>query len=228
MKNRQTGCTQELSAAKAGISVRSGRRIEKGETVKQKDRHWRTRKDPLEAVWDPELVPLLEQEPSLTGITLWDYLDEKYPETYPECLLRTLQRRVKHWQATQGPKKPVIFRQSVPAGYQGLSDFTHPNTPISIAGEAFPHLLYQFRLAYSGWRDVHIIQGGESYSALADGLQTALHKLGGAPMEHRTDSLSLNIAKIVCVIRVAPFGIIGNIRTTNPAIYGAFSEGCQC
>ena len=57
MKNRQTGCTQELSAAKAGISVRSGRRIEKGETVKQKDRHWRTRKDPLEAVWDPELLP---------------------------------------------------------------------------------------------------------------------------------------------------------------------------
>ena len=30
MKNRQTGCTKELSAAKAGISVRSGRRIEKG------------------------------------------------------------------------------------------------------------------------------------------------------------------------------------------------------
>jgi len=41
MKNRQTGCTQELSAAKAGISARLGRRIEKGETVKQKGRHWR-------------------------------------------------------------------------------------------------------------------------------------------------------------------------------------------
>ena len=37
---------------------------------------------------------------------------------------------------------------------------------------------------------MHIIQGGESYSALADGLQNALHKLGGAPKEHRTDSLS--------------------------------------
>ncbi len=198
MKNRQTGCTQELSSAKAGISVRSGRRVEKGETVKQKSRHWRTRKDPLEAVWDTQLVPLLEQEPSLTGITLWDYLDETYPGTYPERLLRTLQRRVKHWQATRGPEKPVIFRQSVPAGHQGLSDFTHPNTPISIAGKAFPHLLYQFRLAYSGWRDVHIIQGGESYSALADGLQNALHKLGGAPKEHRTDSLSaayVNVAE---------------------------------
>jgi hypothetical protein len=190
MKHRQTGCTQALSAAKAGISERSGRRVEKGETGKPKGRHWRTREDPLALVWEPELIPLLEQEPSLTGITLWDYLDERYPDKYPERLLRTLQRRVKHWQATQGPEKPVIFRQSVPAGHQGLSDFTHPNTPVTIAGEAFPHLLYQFRLAYSGWRDVHIIRGGESYSALADGLQRALHKLGGAPKEHRTDSLS--------------------------------------
>ena len=83
-----------------------------------------------------------------------------------------------------------MFRQSVPAGHQGLSDFTRPNTGIIIAGEPFDHLLYQFRLAHSGWRHVHIVQGGESYSALADGLQNALHALGGAPREHRTDSLS--------------------------------------
>ncbi len=190
MKSRQSGCTQETSAAKADISVRTGRRIEKGQRRDTKERHWRTRKDPLEAVWELELIPLLEREPSLTGITLWDYLDEKYPEHYPERLLRTLQRRVKHWQATQGPNKEVIFRQSVPAGQQGLSDFTHPNTAITIADEPFAHLLYQFRLAYSGWRYVHIVQGGESYSALADGLQNALHQLGGAPKEHRTDSLS--------------------------------------
>jgi len=190
MKSRQSGCTQETSAAKADISVRSGRRIEKGQRHNTKERHWRTRKDPLAAVWELELIPLLEREPSLTGITLWDYLDEKYPEHYPERLLRTLQRRVKHWQATQGPNKAVIFRQSVPAGHQGLSDFTHPNTAITIAGEPFAHLLYQFRLAYSGWRYAHIVQGGESYSALAEGLQNALHRLGGVPKEHRTDSLS--------------------------------------
>jgi hypothetical protein len=190
MKNRQAGCLQETAAAKADISVRSGRRIEKGERSSKKERHWRTREDPLAAVWESELIPLLEREPSLTGITLWDYLDEKYPGEYPERLLRTLQRRVKHWQATRGPEKVVIFRQSVPAGHQGLSDFTHPDTAITIAGEPFKHLFYQFRLAYSGWRDVHIIQGGESYSALAEGLQNALHKLGGTPNEHRTDSLS--------------------------------------
>lgn len=82
-----------------------------------------------------------------------------------------------------------MFRQSVPAGHQGLSDFTHPNTDITLDGKPFKHLLYQFRLAFSGWRYVHVILGGESYSALADGLQSALHTLGGSPGEHRTDSL---------------------------------------
>ena len=190
MKHRQSGHSQDTAAAKTGISVRSGRRIEQGEHTIVADRHWRTRTDPLEAVWESELVPLLTREPSLTGITLWDYLDEQHPGLYPEQLLRTLQRRVKHWQATRGPDKTVMFRQSVPAGHQGLSDFTRPNTAITIAGRPFAHLLYQFRLAFSGWRYAHIAQGGESYSALADGLQSALHKLGGVPAEHRTDSLS--------------------------------------
>lgn len=47
----------------------------------------------------------------------------------------------------------------------------------------------------------HIVRGGKSYSALADGLQTTLHKLGGVPTEHRTDSsyervTQLNLATI--------------------------------
>jgi len=189
MKSRQSH-TQDVSAAKAGISIRSGRRIEKQPSPVKQPRDWKTRKDPFEAVWESELVPLLEQEPSLTGLTLWEYLDECYPGRYPHSRLRTLQRRVKDWRAIQGPDKPVMFRQDVPPGQQGLSDFTHPNTEVTIAGQPFPHLIYQFRLAFSGWRFAHIIQGGESYSALAEGLQKALHKAGGVPRDHRTDSLS--------------------------------------
>lgn len=60
MTQRKKGITQHISAMKAGISVRSGRRIEKGEWAKNSVRHWRTRKDPLEAVWDSMLVPLLK------------------------------------------------------------------------------------------------------------------------------------------------------------------------
>jgi hypothetical protein len=191
MSTRQSGKSQETAAAKADISERSGRRIEQGERQSiPGERHWRTREDPFEAIWEKELVPLLEKEAQLTGLTLWEYLEDEHAGQFPYRVLRTLQRRVKHWKATQGPDKAVIFRQSVPAGQQGLSDFSHPNTEITIQGEVFTHLLYQFRLAYSGWRYVQIILGGESYSALADGLQSALFQAGGSPIEHRTDSLS--------------------------------------
>ena len=190
MQSRQTGLTQETSAAKAGMSVRSAHRLEQNGMAKKVQRHWKTRADPFASVWDSELVPLLEKEPKLTGLTLWEYLDERHPGTYPYELLRTLQRRVKHWRATQGPDNPVMFRQSVPPGRQGLSDFTHPRASVTIEGQPFSHLIYQYRLAYSGWRCGHVVRGGESYSALAEGLQNALHKCGGAPAEHRTDSLS--------------------------------------
>lgn len=191
MSTRKSGKSQETAAAKAALSERSGRRIEKGERPSNPiERHWRTREDPFEAIWEKELVPLLEQEPELTGLTLFEYLEDEHANQFPYSLLRTLQRRVKLWKATLGPDKNIIFRQSVPAGQQGLSDFSHPNTEITLQGKPFAHLLYQFRFAYSGWRYVQIILGGESYSALADGLQSALSLAGGSPLEHRTDSLS--------------------------------------
>lgn len=37
---------------------------------------------------------------------------------------------------------------------------------------------------------MRVVQGGESLTALASGLQDALWRLGGCPQEHRTDSLS--------------------------------------
>lgn len=46
MAQHNKGLTQEAAAATAGISVRSGRRIQQSG-----DRHWRTRQDPREDVW---------------------------------------------------------------------------------------------------------------------------------------------------------------------------------
>jgi hypothetical protein len=72
-----------------------------------------------------------------------------------------------------------------------LSDFTHfKQATITIGGQPFDHLLYHYRLAYSGWQYVQIVQGGESFVALAQGLQQALVRCGGSPKYHRTDSLS--------------------------------------
>jgi len=190
MQHRQQGVSQEAAAAKVGISVRSGRRIEKSPSPRQSERGWRTREDPLAAVWSTELVVLLEREPSLTGTTLLEYLEEHYPGHYDQRILRTLQRRIKQWKALNGPDQNVIFRQQAVIAQQGFSDFTHPDSIISIGGEPLKHLLYQFRLAYSGWRSVTLVLGGESYAALACGLQRALQQAGGSPIEHRTDSLS--------------------------------------
>jgi hypothetical protein len=76
-------------------------------------------------------------------------------------------------------------------GEMGLSDFTQlKGVTITIAGVPYEHLLYHYRLAYSGWQYVQIIEGGESFVALAEGLQNALIACGGVPKEHRTDSLT--------------------------------------
>ena len=45
-------------------------------------------------------------------------------------------------------------------------------------------------LAFSGFEHGHVVLGGESFVALAEGLQNALWALGGVPEQHRSDSLS--------------------------------------
>jgi hypothetical protein len=57
-------------------------------------------------------------------------------------------------------------------------------------GVPLDHRLYHFRLAFSGWEHAHVVLGGESFVALAEGLQNALWALGRAPLQHRSDSLS--------------------------------------
>ena len=60
----------------------------------------------------------------------------------------------------------------------GLSDFTDMGAlGITIAGEPFDHRLYHFRLAFSGFEHAHVVLGGESFVALAEGLQNALWAL---------------------------------------------------
>lgn len=192
MKYRKEGKSQAAAAAKADFSERSARNIENREYREAKvKREWRTRKDPLEEVWDPELVLLLEKNPNLQARTILEYLQQKYEGKYPDSLLRTLQRRIQNWKALHGPEKEVIFRQKHPPGWQGLSDFTSATKlQVTVNGELLTHNFYHYRLAYSGWEHVEVILGGESFSALAESLQAALWLCGGSPETHRTDSLS--------------------------------------
>jgi hypothetical protein len=191
MSYRKEGKTQALAAAKAGFSERSARNIEKRGGISKAKRTYRTRPDPLKAVWESEVVPCLEREPHLQARTLLDYLQARHEGEYPDKLLRTLQRRVRHWKAVHGPAKEVIFRQNHLPGQQGISDFTAGGElKITIQGSPFNHLLYHYRLPYSGWEYGQVILGGESFPALAGSLQNALWECGGCPRTHRTDSLS--------------------------------------
>jgi hypothetical protein len=192
MSSRREGYTQSASALRAGISERSGRDIEGGRREVCNSKSWRTRPDPFAEVWDNELRVMLEEEPALSPTTLLEYLQDQHgADVYPNNRLRTLQRRVKKWKALHGKPKEIMFLQKHEPGKLGLSDFTKlKQVQITINGEPFDHLLYHFRLIYSKWSYIKVIVGGESYTALAEGLQEALWRLGGAPWEHRTDSLS--------------------------------------
>jgi hypothetical protein len=192
-KQHRNELSQVASAARAGISERSARRIEDASHLpsQRPERNWRTRPDPLEAVWDSEVVPLLQTDARLNAVTLLEELQRRYPGQWDSSVLRTLQRRVRQWRAKYGAEREVYFAQEHPPGRQCLSDFTVlDELCIEIDGVVFAHRLYQFALAYSGWRHATVIDSGESFMALSTGLQAALWALGGVPEEHRTDSLS--------------------------------------
>jgi transposase InsO family protein len=185
--------SQEAAAAKTGISVASARRIESSGLLpsQRPPRHWRTRADPLSEVWDTEVVPMLEGAPALMAVTMLEELQRRHPERLGDTVLRTLQRRVRQWRAENGEDQEIFFAQEHPPGRLGLSDFTVADElGISVGGIALAHRLYQFSFAHSGWRHACVVLGGESFQALTSGLQGALWMAGGAPEEHRTDSLS--------------------------------------
>jgi len=150
----------------------------------------RRRPDPLAGVWESEVLPLLKAAPGLRPIGIFDELLRRHPGLLPG-MRRTLERRIRSWRAVNGADREVIFRQEHPPGRMGLSDFTEvADLAVTIAGEPFDQRLYHFRLPFSGFEHAHVVLGGESFVALAEGLQNALWALGGAPEQHRSDSLS--------------------------------------
>jgi hypothetical protein len=185
--------TQAVAAVKAGISERSARRLENDPRLpsqKKRERHWRTRADPLEPFW-PRVEELLKID-GIIAVTIFETIQDEFGEdAVPDKLRRTLERRIARWRALHGGEKEIFFPQHHKIGRQGLSDFTACNDlNVTIGGEPFNHLLYHFRLARCGWEHAAVVLGGESYAALSEHLQDALWKLGGVPAEHRSDSLS--------------------------------------
>jgi len=180
------------AAVRAGMSEPTARKYARSGLMPSAVRTahtWRTRPDPYGEVW-PEVEALLKQDAGLEAKTIWATLNERHGCRFSPGQLRTLQRRVHAWRAKSGPPREVFFPQIHVPGEQAQSDFTDMRElAITIGGEPFAHLLYHFVLTYSNWEAVMICPS-ESFESLSAGLQGALWRLGGVPVEHRTDNLS--------------------------------------
>ena len=97
-------------------------------------RHWRTRPDPFEGVWQ-EILGWLETEPDITARTILDRLCSNRPGQFSDGHLRTLQRGVKKWRG-------VMARKLV---YAGLDQSVQTLTAASEAALLEPTAGSEFR-----------------------------------------------------------------------------------
>lgn len=189
---------QEIAAAKAGMDRKTARKyLRAGRLPSELPQAapWRTRVDAFEEVW-AELGELLGVNPGLEAKTLFEYLQRRYPGRFADGQLRTLQRRLKVWRATEGPAKEVFFAQQHHPGRLSASDFVHmSNLDITVQGQSFPHLLYHFVLTYSNW-ETGTVCFSESFESLCAGFQNAIWELGKVPERHRTDRMSTAVNNV--------------------------------
>jgi hypothetical protein len=136
MKSRLTNAPA-IAAAKAGFSTATAYRIEGDPRLPsgKKAPRGRRRPDPLAAVWQSEIVPMLEAAPGVRAVAVFEEMCRRHPEIVIG-VRRTLERRIANWRALHGPIRDVMFRQEHPPGRLGLSDFTDMAAlAVTIAGE---------------------------------------------------------------------------------------------
>lgn len=191
-KDLVSGMTLEKAAMKSGLDPKTARKyraLEKLPSEMAQSHTWRTRPDPFAEVW-PEVNEQLEVNSGLQANVIFEWLQRKYPGRFEDGQLRSFQRGVKRWRATQGPHKEVFFSQVHKPGRLCASDFTHMTSlGVTIQGQPFEHLMYHFVLTYSNW-EAATICFSESFESLSEGLQHALWELGGVPERHRSDRMS--------------------------------------
>jgi len=129
---------------KAGMSRPTARKyleVGKPPAELQGKHRWRTREDPLVAIWPPA-QKMLEEAPDLEAKMLFEHLSERCDGAVPESHLRTFQRRVKLWRLQHGPDQEVFFPQDWEAGRAMQLDWTDANElAVTICGEPYEHLL---------------------------------------------------------------------------------------
>ena len=111
MHHRRTH-SREIAAARSGFSSTTGARIDADARLPSQKQvpRGRRRPDPLAAVWGAEIVPMLLATPGLRPFAVYEEILRRHPDLSPG-IRRTLERRVRGWQALHGPEREVIFRQ---------------------------------------------------------------------------------------------------------------------
>ena len=187
-----TGASLAQAASQVGIDEKTARKyrdLGKLPSELETPHTWKTHPNPFEGVWE-QVTTWLHNNNGMEAKRMFRELQKLYPGRFEEGQLRTFQRRVQHWKATEGPPKEVFFTQTHKPGDLAESDFTNMNKlNVTIQGQPFKHMAYHFVLTHSNWESVTVCFS-ETFEALSEGLQNALWKLGGIPKRHQTDQLT--------------------------------------
>src|SRR5437868_2700752 len=101
MRARSKGTTQQVAAARSGMSERTARKYESGGQLpsQMKEPHgWRTRANPFTEDW-PWVISQLERDPAIQATTLFALMSARHPDRYQPIQVRTLQRHIATWKA---------------------------------------------------------------------------------------------------------------------------------
>jgi len=192
VSERNQGANISMSAIKAGMSRTTARNYLRQDDVmeqRQVPHTWRTREDPLEALW-PQALAMLRQAPELEDKALFEHLAQSHPGGVKDGLLRTFQRRVRSWRLAEGPEKEVFFTQDHKPGEVLAVDWTDMDgLGIMIEGKFLAHKLFHGVLPYSNW-EWAVRARSESTLSLRGGLKAVLGRLGRVPRQLLTDHSS--------------------------------------
>ncbi len=181
-----------LSALSAGVDRKTARKYLREQCAPEEARRlprWRTRPDPLEAIW-PEAERRLREAPELEAKALFEHLQKFHAEGLSDGVLRTFQRRVAAWRQEHGPEPEVIFAQVHRPGEVMQIDWTRARElEVTVQSRPLDHLFCQAVLPYSNWQWATRC-GSESFLSLRQGLQEALFRLGKVPQRLQIDNSS--------------------------------------
>lgn len=191
MRLIKQGKSWSKAALKADLDPRTLKRylgLGRMPSASRRPRTWRTRPDPFDPDHMNWAFDALRKAPELEAVALFERLCELYPDRYHEGQLRTFQRRVERWRATEGPDQDVVFAQVHRPGEAAQTDFTcTTRLGVTIAGTPAPPMLCHTVLPYSNAESATVCHS-ESMLAIRAGVQRAMFGWGRTPAWHQTDN----------------------------------------